>query len=70
MGNYDFDKVTFLFQTVYRETETQTEPFTPEIVQHQANNFPEIDTEYRPDVLALSSLKHGAGLKDVVSNRV
>ena len=49
---------------MYRETETQTEPFTPEIVQHQANNFPEIDTEYRPDVLALSSLKHGEGLKD------
>ena len=47
---------------MYRETETQTEPYTPGIADHDRKEFPDVDTDYRPDVLALSSLKYGSGL--------
>ena len=52
-------------QTVYREMETQTEPFDPDLKEVSTirdPEFPEFDTEYRPDVLALASLKTGSGL--------
>ena len=42
-------------QTLYRETETQTEPFTPSTAPAAIN-----DTDQ--DLLALSSLTHGDGL--------
>ena len=55
-----------MLQTVYREIETQTEPFDPDLKEvsssHRDGGFPEFDTEYRPDVLALASLKTGSGL--------
>ena len=31
-------------------------------ISHRDAGFPEFDTEYRPDVLALASLKTGSGL--------